>query len=98
MPSPIDKKTLEHLAELSRIELDPREEERLLKDLGNILNHFEELKTLDTSAVEPLAGGSLVRNVFRKDGERTSTLRGAGTENFPEKIAGYLKIPPVFGE
>ncbi len=44
MASPIDKKTLEHLAELARIKLDGRQEEKLLHDLGKILDHFEELK------------------------------------------------------
>ena len=33
----IDKKTLEHLAELARIKLTEKEEEKLLHDLKNIL-------------------------------------------------------------
>ena len=96
MPSPIDKAALEHLAELARLELAPAEEAKLLKDLGNILGHFEELKSLDTSNVKPMAGGTLLRNAFREDAERENTNRGAGVEAFPDKKDGYLKIPPVF--
>ncbi len=96
MPSPINKKTLEHLAQLARIELEEREEEKLLKDLQNILEHFKELQELDTSDVAALSGGTDFRNIFREDGERENTDRGAGTEQFPEKHDGYLKIPPVF--
>jgi len=96
MPSLINKKTLEHLAKLARIELDAREEEKLLGDLQNILNYFKELQELDTTNVAPMAGGTELKNVFREDTEREGTNRGAGAEQFPEKHDGYLKIPPVF--
>jgi aspartyl-tRNA(Asn)/glutamyl-tRNA(Gln) amidotransferase subunit C len=107
MSSPINKKTLEYLAELARIELDSREEEKLLKDLQKILDYFEELKVLDTKNIEPLTGphsaegyekasGTSLKNVFRDDGERQKTNHGAGVEAFPETHDGFLKIPPVF--
>lgn len=96
MTSPIHKKTLEHLAELSRIELNPEEEEKLLKDLGKILDHFRELQEVDTANVEPMTGGSDLKNVFRNDDERENTQKGAGVEAFPEHENGYLRIPPVF--
>jgi len=100
MSSSIDKKKLEHLAKLARLELTPDEEGKLLKDLGNILEHFEELQKLDTKDVPPMAGGTDLRNVFREDDPEksggTSTNRGAGTEAFPESRDGYLKVPPVF--
>lgn len=96
MSSSINKKELEHLAELSRIALSPGEEEKLLKDLGNILDHFTVLQELDTTNVPPMTGGSDIINSFRDDMERESTNRGAGTEAFPESKDGYLKVPPVF--
>jgi aspartyl-tRNA(Asn)/glutamyl-tRNA(Gln) amidotransferase subunit C len=100
MSSTIGKRELEHLAKLARIELDPKEEEKLIRDLGAILKHFEELQTLDTSTVPPMTGGTDLRNVFREDGEENgggeNTNRGAGVEAFPESKDGFLKIPPVF--
>ena len=96
MSSPINKKTLEHLASLARIELDRREEEKLLWDLQKILEHFQELQELDTSNTPPLTGGTELINAFREDEERENTNQRAGTEAFPEKESGYLKIPPVF--
>ena len=56
--SSITKQELEHLAELARIELDPKEEDKLLKDLGNILDYFKELQALDTTNVAPMTGGT----------------------------------------
>jgi len=105
MSSAITKHELEHLAKLARIELDPHEEEKLLKDLSNILEYFKELQALDTSAVAPMTGGTDLRNVFREDGSgenaaeddgTENTNRGAGVEAFPESKKGFLKIPPVF--
>jgi aspartyl-tRNA(Asn)/glutamyl-tRNA(Gln) amidotransferase subunit C len=96
--TPIDKKTLEYLAELSRIEIDKKQEGKLLNDLRKILGHFEELKEVNTENVEPMAGGTIEKNVFREDKEsskfkvQSSKLTG----QFPEKENGFLKIPPVF--
>jgi len=77
----INKKTLEYLAELSRIELEALMPEsgrgpdqsigkKLLKDLQKILDYFEELKEVNTenvNGVKPVAGGMTKVNVFRED-------------------------------
>src|SRR3989344_2500685 len=95
MSSLINKETIKYLAKLARLELTNAEEESLLKDLSNILAHFEELKTLDTSKVEPMTGGTHLKNAFRED-IASETNRGAGIDAFPESKDGFLKIPPVF--
>jgi aspartyl-tRNA(Asn)/glutamyl-tRNA(Gln) amidotransferase subunit C len=96
----IGKKELEHLAQLSRIELDPKEEDKLLADLGAILNYFKELQELDTTNVPPMTGGTDLLNSFREDlvanGGRENTNQGAGVDAFPESKDGYNKVPPVF--
>ena len=96
MPSPITKHALKHLAKLARIDLGEKEEEKLLKDLQNILAYFDSLKELDTSNVAPLTGGTMLQNAFREDSARENTNQGKGTENFPESQNGFLKVPPVF--
>jgi aspartyl-tRNA(Asn)/glutamyl-tRNA(Gln) amidotransferase subunit C len=109
----IHKKTLDYLAELSRIELETptpekgrgpdrsvgKSEEKLLKDLQKILEHFEELKEVDTENIEPMAGGTIEKNVFREDNaeNQKSNLKNQKlTDAFPEKKGGFLKVPPVF--
>lgn len=96
MSSSINKQELEHLAKLARIEIDPKEEEKIIHDLGKILDHFKELQALKTEDVAPMAGGTDLKNVFREDDERENTNQGAGVESFPESENGFLKIPPVF--
>lgn len=96
----INKKTLEYLAELSRIELDKKHEEKMLKDLQAILGHFDELKSVDTEGVEPLAGGTIEKNAVRSDEvaspENNKKIRDNIVDNFPEKEGDYLKVPSVF--
>ncbi len=93
----LTKRDLEHLAELARIKLDPKEEEKLLNDLRNILEHFNELQELDTSNVAPMAGGTDLINAFRADADRENTNQGGGADAFPVSKDGFNKVPPVFG-
>lgn len=106
MSSSINKKELEHLAKLARIQLDPKEEEKMLADFGAMLEHFKQLEELDTTNVAPMAGGTDLMNIFREDavedgaateaGGPENTNRGAGVDAFPESKDGFNKVPPVF--
>ncbi len=94
----IDEKNLEYLAELGRIKLNESEKSKLLKDLQDILNHFQELQKVDTTGIKPMSGGTSQENIFREDKE--SVKRQASSvkliEAFPEKENDLLKVPPVF--
>ncbi len=92
----LTKKELEHLATLARIDLKAGEEVKLEKDLGNILDYFKELESVDTSSVAPMTGGTDLKNVFREDTAGTSDDTGKGKEAFPDANGGYLRVPPVF--
>jgi aspartyl-tRNA(Asn)/glutamyl-tRNA(Gln) amidotransferase subunit C len=95
--SEINKETLEYLAGLARIRLDPDQEEGLLQDLQKILEYVSEMQNVDTSGVSPMNGGTTLANVFREDSGTANTNRGEGVEQFPDSKDGYLKVPPVFG-
>lgn len=93
----LTQKDLKHLSGLARFELPEAGEEKLLKDLRKILEHFEELKELDTTGVEPMAGGTFNKNVFRDDNSGKNKLASeASIEAFPEVDGKFLKIPSVF--
>jgi aspartyl-tRNA(Asn)/glutamyl-tRNA(Gln) amidotransferase subunit C len=92
----ISKKDLEKLAELARMDLKKNEEEKLLGDLSKILDHFEELKEVNTDNVEPLTGGTDAMNNFRSDGGDLNLNKDKAIEEFPEESGGFLKVPPVF--
>ncbi|HDH31708.1 MAG TPA: Asp-tRNA(Asn)/Glu-tRNA(Gln) amidotransferase subunit GatC [Candidatus Wolfebacteria bacterium] len=64
----IDKEILKHLAELARIEIEEKDEEKLLKDLQEIIDYFKELKGVNIENVESMTGGSIfLSNIFRDD-------------------------------
>lgn len=95
--STLDKKTLEHVAGLARIKLNPEKEEKYLHDLGKILDYFNELKELDTKNVSPIFSGSEAKNIFRIDELKEERLENSSCINqFPENERGFSKVPPVF--
>ena len=94
----INEKSLAHLAELARLNLDTVETAKFLVDLKKILNHFEELEKVDTTNVLPMTGGTLQENAFREDESRAQTYKETEKiiESFPEREGRAAKVPPVF--
>ncbi|MBI2591560.1 MAG: Asp-tRNA(Asn)/Glu-tRNA(Gln) amidotransferase subunit GatC [Candidatus Brennerbacteria bacterium] len=98
-------KDLKNLSGLARLEVKEGDKEKsfgaaqdkLLVDLQKIFEHFEELKELDTTGVEPMTGGTFNKNVFRNDNsDKGGLLAETSIEAFPEVDGKFLKIPPVF--
>ncbi|MFA6495377.1 MAG: Asp-tRNA(Asn)/Glu-tRNA(Gln) amidotransferase subunit GatC [Candidatus Paceibacterota bacterium] len=100
----LDDAALDHLFALARIERedDPVRRQKLLQDLSAILDHFQELRGVDTDHIQPLSGGTFLTNVTRSDEEAVRDVvcvaeeRDAALRQFPEAEHGYLKVPPVF--
>lgn len=98
--SQISKKEIEHLAELAKIQISEKEEEKLLKNFQEILGYFEQLKEVNVENVEPMNGGTMNKNIFREDEKDTRSQINASADDlieaFPEKEGRFLKTPPVF--
>ena len=89
-PSEVD-----HIALLARLDLSPAERERTGAELSQILDHFEQLKQLDTEGVEPTSHVLPVVNVLRNDETRPGLSREAALSNAPEHAAGMFQVPRV---
>jgi len=64
----IEKKDIEHLAKLSRIELSESDTEGLTKDIESILGYVDQLKEVSTDLdVKRLSDAGKNRNVLRED-------------------------------
>lgn len=63
----ISTSDVQHLAQLSSLQLDEAEVESLRADLENILGYIEQLSELDTSGVEPTYQVTDLENVWRDD-------------------------------
>ena len=64
----IDQKTIEHIAELARLELSEEEIQEKIKELDIILKYIDILQEVDTSGVETADGGTRdLENQWRED-------------------------------
>jgi aspartyl-tRNA(Asn)/glutamyl-tRNA(Gln) amidotransferase subunit C len=92
----ITKKDLEHMAWLSRLELDKEDREKYTPKLNSVLDYFSELDKVDTDGVEPTYHVLALSNVFRDDEVNipTGSLEQEKVlSNAPKKHEGFFKAP-----
>jgi len=63
----INRKEVEHLAELSRIKLSPEELEKYQGELSLILDYVSQLKKADTKKAQLVSGANDLKNNWRSD-------------------------------
>lgn len=84
------------LARLSKIELTDQEIEQFQVELESILNHVEQLQSIDTEGVEPTYQVSGLKNVTRPDEiSDYGTSREDLLKNAPKTQDGMVKVPKV---
>jgi aspartyl-tRNA(Asn)/glutamyl-tRNA(Gln) amidotransferase subunit C len=92
----ISTNEVQHLAQLSSLQLDDDESENLRADLDNILGYIEQLSELDTTGVQPTYQVTDLQNVWRED-----TVNNYGIESndllalSPDTEANQIKVPKV---
>ena len=94
----ISQQEVEHIAKLARLELDEAEKGTFARQLSAILTYMDELKTLDTSGVEPTATGPVKENVFRDDEVRPSLPQEKALMNAPDQAEGFFRVPRILGD
>lgn len=95
----ISPKDVHHIADLARIELTPEEEQKFTEELAATLEFVEKLNAVETSAIEPLAGGTSLENIMRPDGAAEKSLEEKSAEIIaaaPETKDGWVKVKSVF--
>jgi len=93
----ITHEKLAHLKELAKMHFPEEREEKILNDLGKIIDYFQELQRVDTENIDPSAGGSFNVNIFRDDHAEKKFSDAHTTGQFPESHGTLLCMPPVFG-
>jgi len=91
----IDKKTVEKVAHLARLEVSEEEKELFATQLSDILDHADKLNELDTEDVEPTAHALPIKNVFRKDEVQESLPQEDVLKNAPDADQGMFKVPQI---
>ena len=91
----VDKETLEKVAHLARLSIQPEEQDQLLKDMGEILNWVEKLSEVDTDGIEPLTHMTQEVNVLRADLANKTIEREEALKNAPDQDGQFFKVPKV---
>jgi aspartyl-tRNA(Asn)/glutamyl-tRNA(Gln) amidotransferase subunit C len=91
----IERKTVEKVAKLARLQLSGEELDRYGAQLGAILDYIAKLEKLDVSGLEPLAHAVATANVFRADEPRPCLTREAALQNAPEKTGDFFIVPKI---
>ena len=89
----ITKELVGYVAELSRIELDEAQTEKMQQELGAIVEYMDILSTLDTTETEPLSHIFAITNVMREDEVRPYADNEDIMKNLPETEDGMPVVP-----
>lgn len=95
----ITPKKVEHIASLARLELTAGEEKKIEKELSAILEFVEKLNEVNTAGIEPMTGGTNLKNVTRSDEQIDKILEdkaGDLIDAVPEKRSGWINVKAVF--
>lgn len=91
----IDKKTIEHIAKLARLQVSESDAAKYSQDLSKALGHFEQISKVDTTGVEPLLTPSEIQAFWREDAVKREFTAEEMTANAPDKLGNLFKVPPV---
>lgn len=91
----IDKKLLQDIAHLARLEFKTSDEEEMMAEMNKILDWMNKLNEVDTDKVEPLIHLSEELNVLREDETKPSLDHEAGLKNAPKRDSNYFRVPKV---
>lgn len=89
----IDKKLVERISKVSRIELTDKEIDKFSKELESILDAFREMDKVDTSNVEPSFHPQELKNDWRED--KVDPYEWDPLDNTEHKEDGYFKGPRI---
>lgn len=91
----IDKKTVEYVAHLSRIELEPKELEKLSRQLEDIVSFIDQLKEVGIKDITPTSHILPLENVLRADTPGESLSIEQALKNAPRKEGNFFVVPKV---
>lgn len=91
----IDKKTIEHIAKLARLNITEEEALEYSSQLAKALNHFEQISKINTAGIEPLVTPTEIEAFWREDVVKQDFTAEEMTANAPDKAGNLFKVPPV---
>ena len=91
----ITQDTVKYVAHLARIDLPPKELEKLSQQLQEILGFIDKLKKVDIKDIVPTSHILPINNVLRDDLPAESLSSDKALENAPERQGNFFGVPKV---
>jgi aspartyl-tRNA(Asn)/glutamyl-tRNA(Gln) amidotransferase subunit C len=91
----IDKKTVDELAHLSRLEFENEAKDEIINDLNRMLEFVNKLNEVDTTNIEPLIYVNEEVNILREDEVKQDVTQKEALKNAPKHDSYYFKVPKV---
>lgn len=91
----VDRKDVEYVAMLARIELSEEEKDLYSEQLSTILDFFDRLKEVDTEDVPPTSHVLDLVNAYRPDQVRPSLDVEEVLKNAPDRANRYFRVPKI---
>ncbi len=91
----VDKKTVRHVAKLSRLALAEGEAEIMAPEIANILHFVEQLNAVNVDGVEPLKSILPMALKMREDVVSDGDIQDQILKNAPASDDGYFTVPKV---
>ena len=86
------------IAGLARLRLSEDEQERMTRDLGEVLGYVEILRELDTSGIEPTAHAIPLATPLRPDEVAERLASDLAVSNAPVRDGTAFVVPKVIEE
>lgn len=91
----IDQETLQKIAHLARLTFDPQAEDRMRKDMAQVLDWVAQLQEVDTDHVAPLTSMSTEVNAWREDEVGSNWTQADALKNAPKQENSFFSVPKV---
>ena len=98
MADRITRDDVAHVARLARLNVSDEELDMFTGQLAAVLEHAEDVASLDTAGVAPTAHPLPLRNVLRDDVPRPCLDRDEVLSQAPSVEDHRFRVPPVLGE
>lgn len=92
---PLDRDEVSRIASLARLALTPTEEEQLAEQLGDILQAFAKLGSLDVADIEPTSHAVEIADAYRDDVVSNPPSSPALRANAPDVDGTHFRVPKI---
>ena len=92
----IEKEDIKKIARLAKIEIDPKNEDKFISDLENILEYVDQLKDIELENYQEIFSVAGAKNVWREDfSDNTQEGRQSLIDNLVDHEDGYAKVKRI---